>query len=93
MDAKTHATDSNPSGKRNGRQMRSSRSRNGRDSLVPMTMAELIWLCFLVVVIAFVLPVFDGAAALATAVIALALIAFVYFALCGVKFLGRRHGP
>ena len=91
MATKTHVPDSNPSGKRwDGTRTPSAQSGNGRDSLVPMTMAGLIWLCFLVVVIAFVLPVFGGAAALATAVIALALIAFVCFAVCGVKFFGRR---
>jgi len=58
-----------------------------------MAMAGLIWLCVLVVIVAFVLPAFGGAVALAAAVVSLAVIVFTRFAVCGVRLPERRDRP
>lgn len=54
------------------------------DLLTPMAMAGLIWVCLLVVVVLIVAPLFGTWAALVSALVSLAVIAGVCFAICNV---------
>lgn len=55
-----------------------------QDRLVPMAMAGLIWICLLVVIVLIVAPLFGSWVALVTALVSLAIISVVCFAICSV---------
>lgn len=55
-----------------------------QDRLAPMAMAGLIWICLLVVIVLVVAPLFGSWVALIPALVSLAIITGVCFAICSV---------
>lgn len=64
--------------------------RGSRDLMTPMAMASLIWVCLLVVVVLIVAPLFGTRVALASAIVSLAVIAGVCFAICNIGAIKKK---